>query len=80
MAKYKVKCWETAVYTFEVEAADEDDAWDKAHDVLLGEPYQVLPDGGVPDGVWEGALRLVPPEGTPIECEVPDREWDITEE
>ena len=64
MAKYKVKCYETAVYTFEVEAADEDAAWSEAHDILLGE---------------DGALRLVQPEGTRIECEVPEREWDITE-
>ena len=35
MAKYKVKCWETAVYEFEVHAKDEDNAWLKAHDVLL---------------------------------------------
>ncbi len=80
MAKYKVKCYETAVYEFEVNAKDDDDAWFKAHDVLLGEPYQVLPSGGVPDGIWGGAIRLVQPDDTPIQCEVTDREWDITEE
>ena len=68
MAKYKVKCWETAVYEFEVHAKDEDDAWFKAHDVLLGR-----------DGE-DGAIRLVQPEGIDIQCDVNDREWDITEE
>ena len=68
MAKFKVKCWETAVYEFTVEAEDEDDAWFKAHDVLLGTEDT------------DGAIRLVPPDGTPIQCDVPDREWEFTEE
>ena len=68
MAKYKVKCWETAVYEFTVEAKDEDDAWFKAHDVLLGTEDT------------DGAIRLVQPDGSHIDCDVTDRDWDITEE
>lgn len=67
MAKYRIKCYETAVYEFEVHAKDEDDAWFKAHDVLLGTEDT------------DGAIRLVPPVGTPIQCEIPDRDWDIKE-
>ena len=66
--KYKVKCYESTEYTFEVEAEDEDSAWEVAHDILLGK-----------DGC-EGAIRLESPDETPIACDVTEREWDITEE
>lgn len=65
--KYKVKYYETAIYTFEVEANDEDNALMVAHDVLLGSNDS------------EAAIRLVPLEGMDIACEVPEAEWDITE-
>ena len=65
--KYKVKCYESTEYTFEVEAEDEDSAWEVAHDILLGK-----------DGC-EGAIRLESPNETPIDFDVTEREWDITE-
>ena len=64
--KYKVRYYETAVYTFEVEASDEDNALMVAHNVLLGGDDS------------EAAIRLVPPEGMYIGCDVPEAEWDIT--
>lgn len=68
MARFKIRCWETAVYEFNVEANDEDDAWFKAHDVLLGTEDTY------------GAIRLVQPDGTHIDCDIPEREWEVMEE
>lgn len=61
--RYEITCTETAVYTLRVYADSEDEAIGLAHDILLGR-----------DGE-DGALRVVSPTGTYVDCEVPEREW-----
>lgn len=66
MAKFKVRYTETAVFEFEVRAMDEGDALAVARNILLGA------------GDMKGALQFVPPDDTPISCDIPEREWDVT--
>lgn len=64
-ARYTVECMEDMSYGLAVSSADEDGALREAHDVLLG------------DGATPGALRVCPPSGTVISCQVTARDWTV---